>query len=77
MFLGFQADLKNGSATQEFRATAVKLLKYDTPEPDAITEVTTGNEEALTVRIYDLSGRRVAKPTQGFYIVNGKKVFVK
>ena len=27
--------------------------------------------------IYDLSGRRVAKPTKGLYIVNGKKVLVK
>ncbi|MBQ7572392.1 MAG: hypothetical protein IJT19_09165, partial [Bacteroidaceae bacterium] len=24
--------------------------------------------------LYDLSGRRVAKPTKGLYIVNGKKV---
>ena len=27
--------------------------------------------------IYDLSGRRVAKPTRGVYIVNGRKVVVK
>lgn len=27
--------------------------------------------------VYDLSGRRVAKPTKGLYIVNGKKVAVK
>ena len=26
---------------------------------------------------YDLSGRRVAKPTKGLYIVNGKKIAVK
>ena len=26
---------------------------------------------------YDLQGRRVAKPTRGLYIVNGKKVFLK
>lgn len=27
--------------------------------------------------IYDLSGRRVTTPSKGFYIVNGKKIFVK
>ena len=27
--------------------------------------------------IYDLSGRRVAKPTRGLYIIGGRKVFVK
>lgn len=27
--------------------------------------------------IYDLSGRRVVKPTRGLYIVNGKKVWIK
>ncbi len=26
---------------------------------------------------YDLQGRRVAKPTKGLYIVNGKKVIIK
>ena len=27
--------------------------------------------------IYDLSGRRVQKPTKGLYIVNGKKIAIK
>ena len=27
--------------------------------------------------VYDLQGRRVAQPTKGLYIVNGKKVLVK
>ena len=26
---------------------------------------------------YDLSGRRVAKPTKGLYIMNGKKIVVR
>jgi hypothetical protein len=26
---------------------------------------------------YDLSGRRVAQPSKGLYIINGKKVMVK
>ena len=41
----------------------------------------TGIEEVTpTLReevIYDLSGRRVASPVKGLYIVNGKKVFIK
>ncbi|MBQ4387642.1 MAG: hypothetical protein II822_08580, partial [Prevotella sp.] len=27
--------------------------------------------------VYDLQGRRVAQPTKGLYIVNGKKVIIK
>jgi hypothetical protein len=28
-------------------------------------------------RIYDMSGRRVAKPAKGLYIIDKRKVFVK
>ena len=27
--------------------------------------------------VYDMQGRRVAQPTKGLYIVNGKKLFIK
>jgi hypothetical protein len=37
------------------------------------SESTIQNSES----IYDLQGRRVANPTKGFYIVNGKKVVIK
>ena len=40
----------------------------------AIEEVVTENSDNV---YYDLSGRRVENPTQGIYIVNGKKVLVK
>lgn len=43
--------------------------------PTVIKEIT-GEDAAATV-IYDLSGRRVSKPTRGIYIVNGKKILVK
>ncbi len=36
-----------------------------------------GIDAAQTKAVYDLSGRRVSKPTHGFYIVNGKKTLVK
>lgn len=36
------------------------------------------NSEERTVKnVYDLQGRRVAQPTKGLYIVNGKKVVIK
>ncbi|MCR5820704.1 MAG: hypothetical protein K6F94_07170 [Bacteroidaceae bacterium] len=35
------------------------------------------NEESASAVIYDLQGRRVAQPTNGLYIINGKKVLVK
>ena len=37
--------------------------------------VTTVNGQQTTV--YDLNGRRVAQPTKGLYIINGKKVVIK
>ena len=77
VFLGFQANLKDGSATQEFRATAVSLLKYDLPEPDAIEEIQHSTLNPQRSMIYDLSGRRVTTPTRGFFIINGHKVFIK
>ena len=45
---------------------------------DETTGVETVNREPLTVnQYYDLQGRRVAQPTKGLYIVNGKKVIIK
>ena len=46
------------------------------------SEGTTGIENSELINqkseiIYDLQGRRVAQPTKGIYIVNGKKVIVK
>ncbi|MBR6997495.1 MAG: hypothetical protein IKI19_01660, partial [Prevotella sp.] len=33
--------------------------------------------ETTNNQYFDLSGRRVAQPTKGLYIVNGKKVYIK
>ena len=40
---------------------------------DSLTPALSKGEEVY----YDLQGRRVAQPTKGLYIVNGKKVFIK
>ena len=47
---------------------------FDFSGTTAIEPVVTEVEDAF---YYDLSGRRVENPTQGIYIVNGKKVLVK
>ena len=57
-----------------------RLLYYGSHEIDEVTPV----EDILTAQpsqssplYYDLSGRRVSRPTHGLYIVNGKKVLIK
>ncbi len=45
-------------------------------EETGIETMRNGENEKMSA-IFDLSGRRVAKPTRGLYIVNGKKVIVK
>lgn len=73
----------NGTNIKAFRA----YLPYKAPaEGGALRivfdDVTTGIEgievnDGGKTAIYDLSGRRVSRMTKGFYIVNGKKVFIK
>lgn len=40
-------------------------------------DATLMNSEKVNSEVYDLQGRRVAQPTKGLYIVNGKKVVIK
>ena len=71
-----------GANLQGFRA---RIQKSDVPQgANALTirfNTTTGIEEVLSAfqngTAYDLSGRRVATPEKGLYIVNGRKVFIK
>lgn len=71
-----------GKNLQGFRA---RIEKGDAPaNASALTmrfNNATGIEEVISAfqngAVYDLSGRRVATPTKGVYIVNGKKVFIK
>ena len=50
----------------------VKALSLEFEGTDGISE--TVKSEKMNNAIYDLSGRRVVKPTKGLYIVNGKKI---
>ena len=48
-------------------------------EDENVTGIQSIENEKSTIdnAVYDLSGRRVAQPTKGLYIVNGKKVVIK
>ena len=55
------------------KAGEVKGFRFG-ENTDAISEIMRNGENEKMSAIYDLSGRRVMKPTKGLYIVNGKKV---
>ena len=57
------------SAAREF------TLFFDDGETTEIMKV--ASQEKASQGYYDLQGRRVANPTSGLYIVNGKKVIIK
>lgn len=58
-------------AVPDDKAGEVKGFRFG-ENTDAISELT--SDKPANNVIYDLSGRRVVKPTKGLYIVNGKKV---
>ena len=60
-------------AVPEGEAGLVKGFRFG-ENTDAISEIMSNGENEKMSAIYDLSGRRVVKPTKGLYIVNGKKV---
>jgi hypothetical protein len=63
-----------------FTTSAHELsISFGEGEVTGISEATllNINEVIKNNNVYDLSGRRVAKPTKGLYIVNGKKVVIK
>ena len=67
-----------GKAYLEFAQTpgAPEFLNFDfTSETTGISRIDNG--EWRIENVFDLQGRRVAKPTKGLYIVNGKKVVIK
>ena len=77
VMLGWQADLLNSAAQQEFRVEQVKLVTYTAIDND-IDHVEQSMPDTYT--IYTLQGVRVTSPItalpQGLYIVNGKKLLI-
>ena len=69
------------------RANSAYLRAEDVPTTDArafiaLDDETTGIADVKAVKedaegMFDLQGRKIAKPTKGLYIVNGKKIVVK
>ena len=63
--------INSSSSAHEFLG-----LDFD-GETTGVNEVTNTNLTNNTNGFYNLAGQRVAKPTKGLYIVNGRKVIVK
>ncbi len=52
-------------------------IDFDGETTAVSEELRVKNEAFATAPYYNLSGQRIAKPTKGLYIVNGKKVVIK
>ena len=76
---GTPATVPAGKAYLEFNETIdARELTFDfDSETTAISELTNTNLTNYTNEYFNLAGQRVAQPTKGLYIVNGKKVVVK
>ena len=59
-------------------ARSIKLI-FEDDGTTGVSDASRLNDkgEMINDHIYDLQGRRVEKPTRGFYIVNGRKVVIK
>ena len=62
--------------TEEIAPAARVALFFDDEETTGVNEVR-GMKAEVRGDYYDLMGRKVAQPTRGLYIVNGKKVIIK
>lgn len=59
-------------------SSAHEFLSLDFDEESETTAIENVNRETITNnQCFDLQGRKVAQPTKGLYIVNGKKVVIK
>jgi hypothetical protein len=52
-------------------------LTLDFGDATGIDSIANSHELNVNSHVYNLAGQRVAQPTKGLYIVNGKKVIVK
>ena len=75
-----------GGNLKGFRAYIESVAEARPLTFDFFDDVTTGVKDAkhlmnsgllTTDNVYDLQGRRIANPTKGLYVVNGKKVVIK
>ena len=84
--VGGTSTLKGGKAYLQLPSdelsSEVKGFRMLFDDGDMSDNVETIHNEQFTIHneagaVYDLQGRRVAKPTKGIYIVNGKKTVIK
>jgi hypothetical protein len=52
-------------------------MNFDDNETTGLSEIKNTNLTNNTNEVFNLAGQRVAQPTKGLYIVNGKKVIIK
>ena len=70
-------DLPAGKAYLNIAVSAgAPTLTLDFGDATGVNEVR-GQKEGVRGEVYNLNGQRVAQPTKGLYIVNGKKVVIK
>ena len=58
-------------------ASAQAFFAFDASTTTGVENINAQDSSELEEKVYDLQGRRVAKPAKGLYIVNGKKVIMK
>ena len=68
-----KAFLKNGAYSAGARSLTIV---FDDEDVTGVNELRSQKEDVRS-EWFDLQGRKVAQPTQGLYIVNGKKVVIK
>ena len=71
IIMGYGGEAIKADGTIEYRGGT---HEFDTSTGISAANTSTPNGDAV---VYDLSGRRVANPTRGIYIHNGKKVVIK
>ena len=70
--LSNSGSIGSNKAYLTYSASAREFFGFD--ETTGINATLNNKEEKINENCYDLQGRRVAQPTKGLYIVNGKKV---
>lgn len=79
-FFNFEHILLNSSTTiADYWGYFSDVVIYKDQEPTltGIGHVANTHHPSPTTQVYDLQGRRVAAPTKGLYIINGRKVVMK
>ena len=56
---------------------APSFFWFNENTPTGISQIENGEMRIENSEVYNLAGQRVANPTKGLYIVNGRKVVIK